>query len=489
MVIAGANSPTAALLCSPGMGHLIPIIELGKHLRSHHFSDVTIFVVSTDFSTTHSQIIQQSSNFLQPCLLNIVILPPVNISGQLGPDSPIGARISLAMEKSLPLLRSAILSMERRPTALIVDMFSTNALAIARDLGMLNFVFVTSTAWLLAVTVYTPAIDEEALDRHLKHREPLRIPGCKPVRFEDTLEPLLLRGQPVFEQFVQMGVDISRADGILVNTWEDLEPVTLQALRDSENGLGGMIQGTIYPVGPIVRTIEPGRSRNNEVLNWLDRQPPESVLYVSFGSGGTLSPAQMAEVAWGLELSEQRFVWVVRSAKENATNGAFFNVENAGGDDFLPEGFTCRTEKVGLVVPKWAQQAEILAHRSVGGFMTHCGWNSTVEGIVTGGVPMIAWPLYAEQMMNATMLTEELGVALRVKKMEKESSVVIDRLEIQKLIGRLMVEEEGRCMRARVEELKHSAEMAVSEAGSSFKSLNKLANCCEVHQKTKVSIV
>ncbi|KAI9112815.1 hypothetical protein K1719_016132 [Acacia pycnantha] len=484
MEAAGTNNPSAALLCSPGMGHLIPIIELGKCLLSRHFSNVTIFVVSTDFSTAHSQIIHQTSN-LQTSLINIIILPPVNIYGELGSDSPMGSRISVAMEKSLPLLRSAILSMElRRPTALIVDMFSTNALAIARDLGMLTFVFVTSTAWLLALTVYTPVIDEEALDRHLNHCEPLWIPSCKEVRFEDTLEPLLLRGQPVYEQFVQMGVDISRAHGILVNTWEDLEPITLKALRDSENGLGGMIQGTVYPVGPIVRTIEPGRNGNNVVLNWLDRQPPESVLYVSFGSGGTLSAAQIEEVAWGLELSEQRFVWVVRPSKENATYGTFFNVENAGGD-FLPEGFTSRTDKVGLVVPKWAPQAEILAHRSIGGFMTHCGWNSTLEGIVAGGVPMIAWPLYAEQMMNATMLTEELGVALRVKKMEKGSSYLIDRLEIEKLIRRLMVEEEGKCIRGRAKELKHSAEMAVSEVGSSSKSLNKLAGYCAVHQKTK----
>ncbi|XP_054813410.1 UDP-glycosyltransferase 72E1-like [Prosopis cineraria] len=478
MAITGTNYPSVALLSSPGMGHLIPIIELGKRLLSHRFSDVTVFVVSTDFSTTQSQIIHQTSN-LQPSLMNIVILPPVNISRDLGPDSPIGERIGLVMEKSLPLLRSAILSMELRPTALIVDLFSTNALAIARDLGMLTFVFFTSTAWLLAVTVYAPAMDDETLDRHLNNHEPLRIPGCKSVQFEDTLEPLLLRGQPPYEQFVQMGINISRADGILVNTWEDLEPMTLKALRDSENGLGGMIQGTVYPVGPIVRTIETERNnRDNEVLNWLDRQPPESVLYVSFGSGGTLSPTQMEEVAWGLELSKTRFVWVVRPAKEHATNGAFFNVENAGGEDSLPEGFTRRTGEVGLVVSKWASQAEILSHRSVGGFMTHCGWNSTVEGIVAGEVPMIAWPLYAEQMMNATLLTEELAVALRVKTKMEKGSVVIDRHEIQELIRRLMVEEEGQCMRAKVKELKHSAEMAISEAGSSYKSLNKLADYC-----------
>ncbi|KAK9948695.1 hypothetical protein M0R45_004260 [Rubus argutus] len=122
--------------------------------------------------------------------------------------------------------------------------------------------------------------------------------------------------------------------------------------------------------------------------------------------------SKWTEMAWGLELSQQRFIWVVRPPTTKSADSAFFTSGNGDGDhsSYLPEGFLTRTRDVGMVVPLWAPQVDILGHPSVGGFFSHCGWNSTLES-VTNGVPMIAWPLYAEQRMNATLLTEELGVA------------------------------------------------------------------------------
>ncbi|XP_028802614.1 UDP-glycosyltransferase 72E1-like [Neltuma alba] len=454
------RNPSVALLCSPGMGHLIPMLELGKCLISNHGFDVTVFIVTTDSSTTHSQIIQQtSSNPKTTAALNVVVLPPVDVSSKLKPlnSSQFGARIRLTMEESLPLLHSAILSMKLRPTALIVDLFSTDAFAMARDLNMLTYVFFTSSAWVLALAVHVPVMEKELLDRHVKLHEPLPIPGCIPVRFEDTLEPLLLKDEVPMEHemFLQMGSNIRNADGILVNTWEDLETSVVQTLRS------GIIKGKMYPVGPLVRGADPNRTKmdHDQVLSWLDRQPTESVIFVSFGSGGTMSAAQMEEIAYGLELSQQRFIWVVRPphGEKTATNhGSFFKLENGKNTDSLLEKFLNRTHELGLVVPIWAPQSEILEHSSVGAFMTHCGWNSTLEAI-TNGVPMIAWPLYAEQKMNATMLTEELGVAVRVKNGGNKAEVV-ERNEIQRLIRRVMVEEEGVSMKERVKELKHSAE-------------------------------
>ncbi|XP_054814941.1 anthocyanidin 3-O-glucosyltransferase 5-like [Prosopis cineraria] len=475
MVVTTRN-PNVALLCSPGMGHLIPMLELGKSLISQHGFDATVFVVTTDSSTTRSQIIQQTSNPNSDGL-NVVVLPPVDLSGKLGPNSShVGARIRLTMAESLPFLRSAILSMKVRPSALIVDLFGTDTFAMARDLEMLTYVFFTSCAWVLALAVHVPVIEKKLLDRHVKHHEPLPVPGCKPVRFEDNMEPILFKDEVPTEHelFVQIGLNISNADGVLVNTWEDLEPKAVQALR------GGMIKGKIYPVGPLVRGVDHSRTKKeHQVLSWLDRQPAGSVIFVSFGSGGTMSEAQMEEIASGLELSEQRFIWVVRPPhkEDNATgHGSFFKI-GKNMDNSLKK-FTSRTHESGLVVPMWAPQSEILEHSSVGAFMTHCGWNSTLEAI-TNGVPMIAWPLYAEQKMNAAALTEELGVAVRVKGGNKGE--VVERKEIQRLIRRVMVEEEGVDIKERVKELKRSAKMALSETGSSFNSLHQLACHCKVH--------
>ncbi|KAB1225257.1 Hydroquinone glucosyltransferase [Morella rubra] len=114
-----------------------------------------------------------------------------------------------------------------------------------------------------------------------------------------------------------------------------------------------------------------------------------------------LSFDHLTELALGLELSGQRFVWVVRSPNNGPADAAY--VGNRSHKDplaCLPNGFGERIEGRGLVVPSWAPQTRILRHGSIGGFLTHCGWNSTLESIASG-IPLIVWPLFAEQRMNA----------------------------------------------------------------------------------------
>lgn len=165
---------------------------------------------------------------------------------------------------------------------------------------------------------------------------------------------------------------------------------------------------------------------------------------------------------------------MVRPPGENDVSGSYLTVvdNNSAGklEDHLPHGFLTQTDKVGLVVPAWTPQ--ILAHPSVGGFLSHCGWNSTVESIVNG-VPMIAWALYAEQKMNATMLTEEIGVAFQSKELPTES--LVTRQEIEMLVRKIMVAKEGHSsIRVRA-----MAQKATSNSGSSYKSLSQVAKQCE----------
>lgn len=462
--------PHAALLASPGMGHLIPVLELGKRLLTCHGFHVTLFVVATDASTTQSLLEEPHPD------LNVVNLPLVDISGLVDPTATIVTKIIVMMRETLPSLRSAILALKSPPTALIVDLFGTEAFAVAEELSMLKYVFDTSTAWFLAITIYVPTIDISVEDEHIIQKQPLRIPGCKSVPFDDTLGAYLDRNDQTYVEYKRIGIEMPMADGILMNTWEDLEPATIGSLRDFQM-LGRVAKVPVYPIGPLARPVGP--SVRNHVLNWLQKQPNESVIYVSFGSGGTLSSDQMTELAWGLELSKQRFVWVVRPPIDNDASGAFFNLDDGseGAQNFLPEGFLARTREVGLVVPMWAPQVEILAHPSTGGFLSHCGWNSTLESIING-VPMIAWPLYAEQNMNAAMLTEELRVAVRPKTSASER--VVSRAEIEMLVRKIMEDEEGFEIRKRVKELKYSGEKALrSKGGSSYNSLSQIAKHCE----------
>ncbi|TKY66289.1 UDP-glycosyltransferase 72B1 [Spatholobus suberectus] len=199
---------------------------------------------------------------------------------------------------------------------------------------------------------------------------------------------------------------------------------------------------------------------------------PNSILYVSFGSGGTLSQNQLNELALGLELSGQKFLWVVRAPSESA-NSAYLNSHSDDPLRFLPYGFIdrSRTKEQGLVVPSWAPQVQVLGHNATGGFLTHCGWNSTLESIMNG-VPLIAWPLFAEQGMNAVTLADGLKVALRPKANENG---LVGREGVAKVIRRLIECEEGREIGRRMQKLKNDAAQTLQEEGSSTKTLIQFA--------------
>ncbi|GMN70749.1 hypothetical protein TIFTF001_055460 [Ficus carica] len=127
---------------------------------------------------------------------------------------------------------------------------------------------------------------------------------------------------------------------------------------------------------------------------------------------------------------------------------------------------------MGLVVPSWAPQMAVLRHEATGAFWSHCGWNSTLES-VANGVPMIAWPLYAEQRMNATVLEEDIGVA--VKPVVEAGKEVVTRDEIERVVRMMIEGEERKALRCRAEELKESAAKALSSpGGSSFESLSRV---------------
>ncbi|XP_058068891.1 anthocyanidin 3-O-glucosyltransferase 5-like, partial [Magnolia sinica] len=187
------------------------------------------------------------------------------------------------------------------------------------------------------------------------------------------------------------------------------------------------------------------------------------------------SAEQITELAWGLELSRQPFLWVVRPPSGNEKSATYLT---SGGQcshpsEYLPDGFLTRTQGIGLVVPSWGPQREILRHKATGGFLTHCGWNSTLESIVYG-VPMIAWPLFAEQKMNASTLTEELKVAVQpLVSLESEG---VRREEIERVVRLVMESEDGKALRSRVKEVRDSVLRGLDEGGSSYNSLSHVVN-------------
>ncbi|EOX95757.1 UDP-Glycosyltransferase superfamily protein [Theobroma cacao] len=462
--MATAQTPHIAILPSPGMGHLIPLVEFAKRLVHQHNFTVT-FVIPTDGSPSKAQ---KSTLDSLPSSIDSVFLPPVDLS-DLPEGSKIETVISLTVARSLPFIRDALKSLAARTklVGLVVDLFGTDAFDVAREFNVSPYIFFPSTAMTLSLFLYLPKLDQMVSCEYRDLPEMVRIPGCIPIYGNQLLDPTQDRKNDSYKWLLHHTKRYRLAEGIMVNSFVDLEGGAIKALQDKEPG-----KPPIYPVGPLVNVDSSSKADGSGCLKWLDGQPHGSVLYVSFGSGGTLSYNQINELALGLEMSQQRFLWVVRSPNDQVANATFFSVQSQQDPfDFLPKGFLERTKGRGLVVPSWAPQAQVLSHGSTGGFLTHCGWNSALESVVNG-VPLIAWPLYAEQKMNAVMLAEDIKVALRAKPNENG---LVCRDEIAKAVKGLMEGEEGKGVRNRMKDLKEAAAKVLSENGSSGKALSEVA--------------
>ncbi|GJZ89122.1 zeatin O-xylosyltransferase-like protein [Tanacetum coccineum] len=192
--------------------------------------------------------------------------------------------------------------------------------------------------------------------------------------------------------------------GNLHDTCKVIEGTFIDFLT-KEGICGSTKQWAMGPFNPVSISNSENASKRHKSLQWLDKHDQDSVIYVSFGTTTSLSNEQIQELAIGLEKSGQRFIWVLRDAdKGDIFEGEARRVE-------LPKGFEERLEEKGLIVREWAPQLEILAHPATGGFMSHCGWNSSMESI-TMGVPIAAWPMHAPCIQsnhrNASLLIDVL---------------------------------------------------------------------------------
>lgn len=190
-----------------------------------------------------------------------------------------------------------------------------------------------------------------------------------------------------------------------------------------------------------------------ECINWLEAKPPQSVVYISFGSMVSLTAEQMEEVACGLKESGVSFLWVLRESEQSK----------------LPCGYREMIGEKGLIVT-WCNQLELLAHKSIGCFVTHCGWNSTLESLSLG-VPVVCLPQWADQLPDAKFLEEVWEVGVRPKEDEKG---VVRREEFVESLKVVMMEEGERSqgIRRNASKWKKLAREAVGEGGTSDMHIN-----------------
>ncbi|XP_041991966.1 UDP-glucosyltransferase 29-like [Salvia splendens] len=217
---------------------------------------------------------------------------------------------------------------------------------------------------------------------------------------------------------------------VLIKTFREMEGKYIDLLSE-------LTQKKFVPVGPLVQEV--GENVDEDmIVEWLDRRDQQSTVFASFGSEYFLSESEMEEIAHGLEMSGVGFVWVVRfPAGESKTVG-----------EKLPEGFVERVRGRGMVVEGWVPQRRILSRESVGGFMSHCGWSSVMEGAYWG-VPIIAVPMHLDQPLNARVV-EEVGIGEEVV---RSRAGRLERGEVARVVRKVVVEKSGEGVRQRAEEM------------------------------------
>ncbi|PWA79737.1 UDP-glycosyltransferase 71E1 [Artemisia annua] len=452
---------------SPGVSHLTPTVELAKLLlaRDDRLS-VTIIIMKLLLGDKHDTGTPVSTDRLRyieiPCDESTMAL--------INPETFLTAFVEHNKTHVRNIVRENIIESDSvRLAAFVLDMFCMGMADVANEFGVPSYNYFTCGACMLGLMFDLQAKrDEEGHDvTELKDSGlELSIPSfVNPVPAKVLPEPVLDK-KGGSKMFLDLANRFRETKGVIINTFQELESQGVEYLLSSSANIP-----PVFPVGPILNLSKAKNdSKTEEIMTWLNNQPESSVVFLCFGSMGSFSEKQVKEIAIALERSRHRFLWSLRRPQPEGSMEQPKEYENY--EEVLPKGFIERTSSVGKVIG-WAPQTAVLSHPSVGGFVSHCGWNSTLESIWCG-VPIAAWPLYAEQQTNAFQLVVELGIAAEIRIDYRSDmgrgiyNMTVAAEEIEDGIRRLMNDHE---MRNKMKEMKEKSRSAVLEGGSSYASI------------------
>ncbi|KAF7037632.1 hypothetical protein CFC21_047961 [Triticum aestivum] len=441
-------------------GHLHPMTQFAHHLTAHGVP-VTVAVADVPSTGKSSETIAGLAASYPS--VSFHLLPPSATRSAQTADPDADPFIALVAD--LRATNSALLAFLRSlPSvkALVTDFFCAYGFDAAAELGVPAYLFFTSAASVLAAYLHINVMRSTVSFRDMG-RSLLHFPGVHPIPASDLPEVLLDRGDSQYKTILSLMEQVPRSKGILSNTFKWLEPRAVKAIKDGTPRPGESVP-KLFCVGPLVGE-ERGSTVKHECLRWLDKQPARSVVFLCFGSASSVPAEQLKEIAVGLEKSGHAFLWAVRApvAPDADATKRFEGRAEAAVEPLLPEGFLDRTRGRGMVVSSWAPQVEVLRHPATGAFVTHCGWNSTLEAVVAG-VPMLCWPMYAEQGMNKVLVVEDmkLGVA-----MDGYDEATVKSREVEAKVRLVMESEHGKQIRERMAIAKVIAADALETGGSS----------------------
>lgn len=398
-------------------GHISPYLELAKRLAKRKFivyfcsTPVNLEAIKSNYlSKSYSDSIQLVKILLQ----STPELPPHYHTAK-GLPPHLMPKLKDAFQMAAPNLESILKTLN--PDLLIVDILQLWMLPISSSLNIPMIFFPIFGAITISFLIRIVSND-------------VRFPEFELRDYWQSKCPYLQMDETSRQTFKQ---NLDQSSGIILfKSSREIETKYLEFLASS-------FTNKIVTTGPLLQ--EPACSENEkhyEIIEWLDKKELYSTVLVSFGSEYYLSKEEIEEIAHGLEISEANFIWIVR----------FPNGDETAVEAVVPEGFIERSRERGKIVKGWAPQAEILAHRSTGGHMSHCGWSSFMESLMYG-VPVIGAPMQLDGPIVAR-LAEEIGVGLEIKR-DEEGRMMRD--EIAGAIKKVLMEKSGEVFRKKAKEI------------------------------------
>ncbi|KAL6211819.1 hypothetical protein ACLB2K_017042 [Fragaria x ananassa] len=448
-------------------GHLIPLTRIAKLFSSHRGVKSTI--ITTALTAPFITKATQRSKNIELILIKFptaeVGLPQQCESADMITTPEMEGKFFTAIRKLEPQLEQIL--DQHRPHCLVADLFFPWATDVAAKFGIPRLYF--HATGLFSMCAAMSVVIHKPHKNLLTETESFVIPGLpdevKMTR-NQIADAFKLDDEAEMSKFWITALECEkRSYGAIFNTFYELEP----DYADHYKKVYGMKTWHIGPVSLADKEAEDmAIAEPHRCLKWLDSKKPDSVVYVCFGSQTSFADCQLLEISAGLEASGQDFIWVVKKQKKEI-------------EEWLPEGFEKRMQGKGLIIRDWAPQVLILQHKAVGAFLSHCGWNSILEA-VSAGIPMITWPVSADNFFIEKLVTQILhvGVGLGVEKWVSfvdeslKSEASVKREAIEKAITRIMEGNEAENIRDRVKALKEMASRAVEEGGSSFTDLTAL---------------